>query len=155
MVFKENMKKKCLCCKTEKTINQFYADRKGKDGLHCYCKLCTNKKSREYYMKNRDKLAVSKKRYFQSEDGIKTLRRAYKKYPERWAAREKLRYWVKNGRIAKLACEKCGNFLTEAHHHNGYDGDNFKEIWWLCRKHHKMADNKRLILYLQDNKAHK
>lgn len=69
-----------------------------------------------------------------------------KKYPEKWNARAKLRYAVKTGKIAKFACEKCGNFLSEAHH---TDYSKALDVIWLCRRHHRMADRGELVLYDQ------
>lgn len=56
--------------------------------------------------------------------------------PVKYKARTKLANAVKDGKIQRLPCEKCGNVKTHAHHHNGYDGENWKVVTWLCSKHH-------------------
>ena len=63
------------------------------------------------------------------------IKRMKEKYPQKWRARDQLRYAVKMGRIIKLACY-CGNPKSEAHHFKGYNGDNWKEVQWLCQPHH-------------------
>lgn len=62
----------CSSCKDPKNESDFPVDRKTKDGLHCYCKICASSKGKERYSKNpeptklRASLCRSKKRYDRS-----------------------------------------------------------------------------------------
>lgn len=136
------LKKSCPNCKTKKELKDFYVFR-GKP--FSWCKECRRYLQKLWIKSNKEKI----KKYHNSVRGRESLnrasRKAAKKYPEKWAARAKLRYWVKTGKIAHLTCETCGNFLSEAHHP---DYSKPLDIWWLCKVHHKMADKRKLILYV-------
>ena len=80
----------------------------------------------------------NKKNYFRN------YMRTYKVEPKKYIARDRLNKAVKQGVIAKLACEHCGNFLSQAHHP---DYNKPLEVWWLCRKHHRLANKGELVLY--------
>lgn len=56
--------KQCACCKEIKKACEFYVLNKptGKE-LHSYCKECSNKKSKEYRDKNRDKINEKARKY--------------------------------------------------------------------------------------------
>jgi len=71
--------KKCLSCGESKTLDNFYSDKRLKDGLRTQCKKCMSKKSKEYrdderkgfkekrrayILKNKDKILKNKKRYY-------------------------------------------------------------------------------------------
>lgn len=64
-------------------------------------------------------------------------------FPERIAARIKLRQAVKAGRIQRKPCEKCGNKASEGHHS---DYSKPYDVIWLCRKHHTEAHREELCL---------
>jgi len=48
--------KTCKKCNNTKPIDQFYKNHRLKDGLTTTCKKCLNEKTRQYRIKNRDKL---------------------------------------------------------------------------------------------------
>lgn len=52
------------------------------------------------------------------------------------AARHKVYYYVKTGRLTKLSCEyaDCKTVESEAHH---ADYNLALDVIWLCRKHHQ------------------
>lgn len=78
------------------------------------------------------------KKYRQSEKGKKVqldkAKRMREKYPEKWSARQKLRYAVSKGIIKKLNCEVCGDKNVCAHHP---DYSKPLEVIWLCMTHHR------------------
>lgn len=133
--------KTCSKCKLNKPINEFYWQR----AKNCYqyiCKKCHNIGA-SYRQKRRH--------YFQSKLGKEAWNRASKKalekYPEKWKARALLREAVRKGKIIKPKyCEKIILSSTlckgriEAHHYLGYEGEHWKDVQWLCVKHHKEAD---------------
>ena len=49
-------------------------------------------------------------------------------------ARDKVRYAVRNGKLKRLPCEKCGTEKAEAHH---TDYSQPLKVMWLCRTHHQ------------------
>jgi len=73
---------------------------------------------------------------------LEATKRAMIKFPDKWEARTKLREAVRKGIIIKpeicdylvksdLICEG----RIEAYHHLGYEGENWKNVLWLCQKH--------------------
>ena len=49
-------------------------------------------------------------------------------------ARDKVRYAVRNGKLKRLPCEKCGTEPSQAHH---TDYSKPLKVNWLCRTHHQ------------------
>jgi len=45
---------------------------------------------------------------------------------------------VKTGKLTPIPCEVCGKEPSEAHHYKGYEQENWLEVKWLCRSHHKL-----------------
>ncbi len=43
---------------------------------------------------------------------------------------------IRNGEITPKPCYMCGISPAEAHHHKGYDKENWLNIVWLCSTHH-------------------
>jgi hypothetical protein len=153
----------CTTCKQTKIASLFAIRKLSPDGLSHDCLQCKRKygaeryklkgtqlrqQVKEYYQLNKTKRTQQIKKYRQTEAGKKYVRDNYKsmysKYTYKWKARSKARYAIKIGTIAHLACEVCHNFLSEAHHP---DYSQPLEVWWLCRKHHRMADKGELRLY--------
>lgn len=77
------------------------------------------------------------------QESVKLVKRALHKFREKWNARVRLRYAVKIGKIVKPeVCDRlnisnipCSGRI-EAHHYNGYEDEAWKEVWWLCVRHH-------------------
>ena len=66
-------------------------------------------------------------------------RRMMAKYPEKYAARYKLRNEVRLGKIQKQPCEVCGSLNVEAHHD---DYSKPLEVRWLCHRHHRELEGR-------------
>lgn len=45
--------KKCTICKEEKDLSEFNKSKRTNDGLNNICRICSNKKSKEYYQENK------------------------------------------------------------------------------------------------------
>ncbi|MCK9370297.1 hypothetical protein M0R04_10355 [Candidatus Dojkabacteria bacterium] len=142
-------RKKCGTCKQEKLLDEFYFNRLV-NRYRSDCKKCNILASNNWIYKNKIKHLHSVRVYQSTLKGKvvtdKNTKNMHKKYPEKLSARTKLRYAVKTGKIAKFACEKCGNFLSEAHH---TDYSKALDVIWLCRPHHRIADRGELFLYNQ------
>lgn len=130
----------CLDCGTEKPLSEYYVNKNNKDGHVSYCPPCSNARSREYYLKHRDKRLQKHEAYGQTEKGKAVKAKAVRKYmttnPDKDIARQKLRYAVSRGTISKQPCERCQNIKVDAHHHNGYEPEHWLDVMWLCRTHH-------------------
>jgi|ERR1700743_282878 len=128
--------KTCFKCKKEKAPIEFYRHQKMGDGRLGKCKDCTRNDVSNNYRKNRKHYARYEKERFQKAD-----RKAYAlarqhiyrtTYPEKYRAHTAVGNAVRDGRLVKQACEKCGH-KAQAHH------DDYRkplEVRWLCRKHH-------------------
>ena len=140
----------CEVCLKLKSVGEFYRIKNNPPLSQIFkkCKGCVIKRSREYYLKNSDRVKKRIMEYQQTNKGRQVTnassKRMYKKYPEKFKARAKANHLVKMGRMVHLACEYCGNFLSEIHHP---DYDKPLDIWWLCKKHHRLADKGELHLY--------
>lgn len=80
------MKKICCRCKIEKDLNFFGKDKSSTDGLTYACKKCRNQAYNNYYQINSDRAreknqrsSERRKKYYKSEKGIESSRRAHLK----------------------------------------------------------------------------
>lgn len=134
----------CARCEVSKPVADF-TQRRGKQLGQplAYCRPCQNEISKVTYVAHRPKKLATQMAYKKSSVGREVQRRAsmnaHKRSPEKDAARSKLRYAVKQGKIQKLPCQECNNSKVEAHHYLGYDGEHWKDVLWLCRFHHRKA----------------
>lgn len=46
---------------------------------------------------------------------------------------------VRNGKLKREPCMICKDLKTQAHHYLGYARENWRNVQWLCRKHHDEA----------------
>lgn len=98
---------------------------------------------RAYLDRTREKRNKEHRDYSKSEKGRLVSRNKSKrmraKYPEKFAARTKLRYAVKTGKVIKLPCEMCGDIKSQGHHS---DYSKPLDVQWLCDLHHKHVEGK-------------
>lgn len=130
LIIEETFKIICSRCKRLRPTSSFNKRTTLGNGLQSYCKDCTRKYQR---LNNNYRI---------------THRKAEKSYivrnPNKIRAHQFIARAVRTGKLAKLTCEVCGNFLSEAHH---FDYSKPLEVWWLCKKHHLLADKGKLKLY--------
>jgi len=147
------MLKRCISCKVEKALSEFYAHPQMKDGHAGRCKECSRRgiaesrrnrieDVREYDRKRGSlphRLAAIKA-YQKSEVGKAAAKRA----KERWEIRhrEKRRaQWalsnaVRDGRLVRAKyCERCSDTKRIEGHHPDYSKP--LEVQWLCDPCHK------------------
>lgn len=55
--------KYCPLCKTDKSFDDFYANRSKKDGYHCYCKECSKEAKKQWKATNKDKASAYDKQW--------------------------------------------------------------------------------------------
>lgn len=139
-----NNLKQCTKCKEYKELEMFTHDLRTELGRRSYCKKCDSLTARIYYQKNREKRVA-----YNAKRDIKAITyRMRELYPEKQRARDLLRKAVKKGTIIKGECvttyaDPC-NGQVEAHHHLGYEGEHWKDVMWLCRRHHTYIHHGRL-----------
>lgn len=125
--------KECRKCKIKKIPEDFYKDKRAKDGLYSYCKKCQDKVSRSTTLL-----------YFKTEKWKNYLKCYMRKYTEKNLiktnearekdlCRQKTRYAKRKGILKKDNCVICNSKNSEAHHE---DYSKPLEVIWLCKKHH-------------------
>ena len=118
---------------------------------------------REYYKNNKEEIKKYQREYHKKyrKKNKEKVRKYQKEYQKKWAeknkeciskiakdyykknkfkviVRDKTRRAVRNGEIQKEPCSVCGSKNSEIHHQ---DYNNYKDILWLCRKHHIQLHN--------------
>lgn len=146
----------CTKCKIEKSEDEFYPDKKKKNGLQSWCKSCCYNLNKEWVKNNSERRnevyrkwcknnleKIEKYKPKKREIDKINKRRYRKEHPELWIENRK-KYWknayqivykaLKTGKLKKKPCEACGKKKAHAHHE---DYDKPFEIKWLCPLHHK------------------
>lgn len=131
----------CSKCHTEKEEPEFQVRRASKDGLTAACKECL----REYDRSRADlpHRVLARSKYAKTEEGKEARIKARKAWVERNQLKRAVHIItgnaIRDGKLIKQPCEKCGEMKVEAHHP---DYSKPLEVHWLCRKchaeHHKM-----------------
>lgn len=144
--------KRCFKCGKVKSLDEFYKHPKMKDGHLGKCKECTKRDISKDRINNPEKLKArdkkrnslphrvkARKKYSQSPQGRKicnkTKKRWIEKNPLKRLANQMVNNAIRNGRLKKSPCEKCGSVVRIHGHHDDY----YKplEVRWLCPKCHK------------------
>ena len=112
--------KQCTKCKKRKDASYFYKDRRKKDSLHPWCKLCCQLRQKKYrgLPKNRNKIKLSKQRYRKTEGGKQVdrksrIKRAYNITLEQYDQM----FEQQNGLCAVCGCPEVGQRLSIDHNH--------------------------------------
>lgn len=120
----------CTYCKTLLPVDCFsyyYFSGNMKTGSK-KCKKCIKQRNKIYFSNNLSKVTKNYKK-----EG---------KYYLQAKARGSVYRAIKRGEINKGGCvfnNGC-NGIIEAHHKYGYDKENYLNIVWLCRRHHRLVD---------------
>ena len=141
--------KTCFKCGAEKPLEDFYPHSQMKDGHLNKCKTCTKKdvsvhraanlkKIQKYdRIRGRTEKRKANVRAYSKTHGetIRSCSRMYtKKYPWKKKATSAVNNAIRDGRLVRGPCEKCGAAKAEAHHD---DYSKPLEVRWLCDAHHK------------------
>jgi hypothetical protein len=145
----------CIECKLEQSENNFYKDKRAKDGLYIACKKCHCKYAKSWRDNNPEKTKANalnynrqhkeerkeyiKKYYPKNKERLSSCRREYLvKNPLQYykvLARSKLQSGIIAGKIRKRnICEICYNSPTHCHHQDYSKPFEFIE---LCNRCHK------------------
>lgn len=130
--------KVCFKCKEEKSLSEFYKHPEMKDGTLNKCKACTKKDVSKNYRSNiehyvnyevlREKRPERKE--FKKDQQIKHRTLNKDKYKARCAVANAIR----DKRLFRLNCEKCGSPESQAHHE---DYSKPLDVRWLCFSCHR------------------
>jgi len=120
--------KTCFKCKEEKPVDNFYRHPQMADGRVNKCKDCNKKDVRENRAKKVDYYRKYDRKRGSRQD--KSYRDSYKeRFPEKYKAHYLLTNAVRDGRLKKGVCEKCGRKDTHGHHN---DYSKPLDVRWLC-----------------------
>lgn len=144
------MKKVCSKCEKLKDSSSFYKDKSKKDGLASTCKECSDARTNAWIELNRERTNANHSTWLKANpDGKRASNKTWvksnpervserdksyrDKWPEKFHARQAVKYALKIGKIIRQPCEVCGEPKTHAHHD---DYSKQLDVRWLCRKHH-------------------
>ncbi len=129
--------KTCFKCETEQPRTNFYAHPMMGDGLLGKCKTCAKTDVSANYHARRSQYVEYERERNQSTkrraDRVKQQKRARAKNVVKYKARQAVGNAVRDGRLFRRPCEKCGE-KAQAHHD---DYTKPLDVRWLCFKHHR------------------
>jgi hypothetical protein len=149
--------KLCKACRQEKPLDDFSPHPSTADRLQPKCKPCRASHSREarrrdrrhYRRKGREHQRTSYERHAEEKrqarrdrynTASETARRQAERaaHPEKFRAREALRYAIRRGRIVRPdRCDSCGTACKPEAHHPDYSRP--LEVEWLCSTCHGLT----------------
>jgi len=89
--------KVCTKCKVEKEFSEFNKDKKRKDGLFCYCKVCVKKCQKNYYIDNKEYRKENQKKYYlDNKNIIKEKKKLYYLNNKKYVKKNNKQYNLKN-----------------------------------------------------------
>jgi len=123
----------CNKCNKELDISEFYKCRGMKDGHLNKCKECTKKDVHRHRAENIEKIReYDRSRGNRNETGY--LREYRKKYPNKYKAHMIVDNAVRDKKLFKEPCEKCGSEDRIHAHHDDYLKP--LNVRWLCAACH-------------------
>ncbi len=129
--------KTCSKCHKDKSLKEFFKDKRKKDGHQITCKACQLKRAKEYR---------------QTDKGRAVHLRCYKRYRLRHADRIKEKRYAQNAVNRAIAkgqlqrpdtqkCHYCPEAAEQYHHHKGYEPEHWLDVEPTCRKCHTRIHN--------------
>lgn len=138
------MTKTCRKCHTEKGFNEFYANRRMKDGYFNKCIECTKRDVRRHRQSSPRPREYDRERYHNNPERKQKMflsaEAAHKAHPEKQRSRMALNRAVKAKRLVRpTVCAVCGKEASriEGHH---YDYNKPLEVVWCCSICHRVLD---------------
>ena len=149
--------KRCFKCGKTKPLDEFYTHPAMADGRLGKCRECACADVRANRAENIARYrkfdraramlphrVAARKAYAQTPAGKRARRVAEVHYrsgdPRKYRAHYLVSNAIRDGRLVRRPCERCGNPKSEAHH------DDYAlplAVQWLCKVHHREADRKR------------
>jgi hypothetical protein len=131
--------KTCFKCKRIQPLSEFYRHSAMSDGHLNKCKDCTKRDVRMHRRRSEAVRTYDRKRAklpHRQALARESLKRWRAGNPEAYKAQCKLNNAVRDGKIARLPCEVCGETKVHGHHR---DYSKPLEVLWLCARHHHAA----------------
>lgn len=128
--------KKCFKCGAEKALHCFYKHKKMADGHLNKCKECTKADVRNHRKESEAPREYDRKRCKEPKrrSYMSMVSRQWRlKNPEGYKAHTAIGNAIRDGKIARMPCEVCGNKMSHAHHD---DYSKPFDVKWLCALHH-------------------
>lgn len=126
--------KTCFKCNRSLPIADFYAHPQMGDGRLNKCKECTKKDVSANYRANRPHFIEYEAMRARTTERRKARYEYLKsRDPIKRHATNMTSGAIRNGRLVRKPCEKCGTEKVEAHHD---DYTKPLDVRWLCRRHH-------------------
>jgi hypothetical protein len=127
----------CAACDKMLPVAAFYPDKNTLSGLGSRCAECARKKARERYYREHDKVmaaeALRRKKPEHREKNRVYRKQSDVRHPQRAKARQLLNNAVRDGRIERLPCHKCGDPKSQGHHE---DYSKPLDVEWICAPCH-------------------
>ena|SRR6185436_3835116 len=142
------MKKTCFKCRKSKTLESFYAHPRMADGHLNKCITCAKKDVNQRYHSaaGRKKIAAYEKLRTKTQHrrlaALRYQAKRRRNRPGAYRAHMAVQFALRDGRLVRKPCEKCGNPKTEAHH------DDYRRklnVRWLCFKHHREVHGQQVM----------
>ena len=130
--------KECFKCKTVKPLSEFYKHPAMGDGHLNKCKECTKKDANEHRANNLEKIREYDRKRGKNKErmaaniAVNRLWRA--EDVRRQKAHTAVAKAIRNGKLLRQPCERCGCEKSLAHHE---DYDFPLDVMWLCQPCHK------------------
>lgn len=130
--------KACFKCLVVKPLSDYYRHPQMGDGRLGKCKECTKRDVQENYRRDPSARAAYEIRRNQDPERRAAAKRYQKasrlRDPMKYEARMAVSNAVRDGRLTRMPCEKCGTTVRVHGHHDDYNKP--LDVRWLCHKHH-------------------
>ncbi len=118
--------KECVHCGQVKDLGDFYKNKKAKDGLASWCRVCTDTFAAAYRKSHPERVKETQRQRhirWRAEN------------PEKRRANKAVRRAIKSGKLVRPdKCEDCGGLPPIEAHHDDYS--KVLDVDWLCRRCH-------------------
>ena len=147
--------KACSVCDVVKPAQDFQVRKLSIDGRTAACRACLKERDANRYVKEREKRKSWARGYYKTPKGKQIVdrlkRRWERKNQTKKAAHTITSNAIRDGRLLKEPCEKCGTKINVQAHHDDY----FKplEVRWLCITHHREHHKNNPIYLLTSRPA--
>ena len=130
--------KKCFKCEKAKPLADFYKHKMMADGHLGKCKECAKRDVRKHRRETEGPREYDRKRYRENlkrREYTRKISDAWAaKYPEKCRAQWTVNNAVRDKRLIKMPCEKCGAVYHIHGHHDDYSKP--LDVIWLCVRCH-------------------
>jgi hypothetical protein len=131
--------KRCVQCGEIRPLEDFHKRSASKDGHQPKCKACSKAYFQQWLVAGGSALVRAYHRERRRDPAARAIDRGRvavyrKRHPDRTRAHGRVNNAVRDGRLVRGPCEKCGAMETHGHHD---DYSKPLEVRWLCRVHHE------------------